>query len=782
METAFPKFREDLIVSRQEFEKTTFYVIKDPITRKFFRIKEFEYFITSKLDGKTSPEQVVQSFQDRFQIQLPLETLDKFIRQMDSLGFLESEASERELARLQYQKQTLWSKLLFIKLKGFDPDRFLNRTIKPLRFVFTPLFLVLSTLSILWALVITYTNWGDLGYSFGGIFKIATILKVWAAIFIVVVLHEFAHALTCKHFGGEVHEMGFLLLYFQPCFYCNVSDAYLFKEKSQKLLVTFAGAYGQIFIWAIATILWRITALDTGFNSFIFVIMITSGVTVLFNFNPLIKLDGYYLLTDYLEIPNLRQKAFGYLSSLMKSKLFGQEYSNQQDSIRAKRIFIWYGLFSLIYSVLLLSVVFIQTERFLASRLGGIGFILSLVLLFLILKQPLKVVLKGIARFFSVKKSESFHGTKERGSTGEKMTIRRKKLIVYAGIIVLILLLLFLGRWELKIGGPCEIKPLESFTLRTLSDGTVTSDLFRGGAEEKKSVNYLKLFTTDFTTLNLVTKVKEGQRVDSGQVVAELTSPSYYSNLLQVKENIRKAVENYNLLQKGARKESIQQAKDKVAQIQSALSFKDKELKRYTELFDKKLISSHELDSVQTEHSILANALRIAQNDLKIMKNGSRPEELSMADTEIKRWQERLDFLESQVSDSQIRSLISGTVTSISYDGNILGISNIDTIRVMIQVSEKDLDVLQLEQKVKLKVQSFPFMSFWGKVTKISQMADTGGPKKIFPVTCKIENKNHLLKPGMTGYAKVFCGKRSLFTLLTRRIVRYFRVEVWSWW
>ena len=391
-------------------------------------------------------------------------------------------------------------------------------------------------------------------------------------------------------------------------------------------------------------------------------------------------------------------------------------------------------------------------------------------------------MLKGIARFFSVKKSESFHGTKERGSTGEKMTIRRKKLIVYAGIIVLILLLLFLGRWELKIGGPCEIKPLESFTLRTLSDGTVTSDLFRGGAEEKKSVNYLKLFTTDFTTLNLVTKVKEGQRVDSGQVVAELTSPSYYSNLLQVKENIRKAVENYNLLQKGARKESIQQAKDKVAQIQSALSFKDKELKRYTELFDKKLISSHELDSVQTEHSILANALRIAQNDLKIMKNGSRPEELSMADTEIKRWQERLDFLESQVSDSQIRSLISGTVTSISYDGNILGISNIDTIRVMIQVSEKDLDVLQLEQKVKLKVQSFPFMSFWGKVTKISQMADTGGPKKIFPVTCKIENKNHLLKPGMTGYAKVFCGKRSLFTLLTRRIVRYFRVEVWSWW
>ena len=796
MDKTYPKFRDDLIISQQEFEKITFYVIKDPITRKFFRIKEFEYFITSKLDGKTSPDLIAQSFQDRFHIQLPLEKLEEFIRRLGSLGFLEGEVTdsstlltdlkrsrrERELARLQYQKQSLWSRLLFIKLKGFDPDRLLNRMVKPFRSLFTPHFLVISGLIILWALVVTYTNWQDLGYSFSGIFKVATILKIWAAIFMVVVLHEFAHALTCKHFGGEVHEMGFLLLYFQPCFYCNVSDAYLFEKKPQKLWVTFAGAYGQMFVWAVATILWRITALDTGLNSFIFVIVITSGVTVLFNFNPLIKLDGYYLLTDYLEIPNLRQKAFGYLSSILKYKLFGQKDSNQETSVRAGRIYVWYGLFSLIYSALLLSVVYIQAERFLVSRLGGIGFILSLVLLFLILKQPLKVVLKGIARFFSGKKSESFQGNQIRESTGEKMTTRRRKLIIYSGIIALILLLLFLVKWELKIGGPCEIKALESFTLRSLSDGTVTSELFRGGAEEKKSLNYLKLFTTDFTTLNLVTKVKEGQRVDSGQTVAELTSPSYYSNLLQVKENIRKAVENYNLLQKGARKESIQQAQDKVAQIQSELSFKDKELKRYSELFDKKLISNQEWENVQTEHNILANQLRISQNDLKIMKSGSRPEELSMADTEIKRWQERLDFLESQVSDSQIRSLISGTVTSISYDNNLLSISNIDTIRVMIQVSEKDLDVLALGQRVKLKVQSFPFLSFWGKVTKISQMADTGGPKKIFPVTCKIENKNHLLKPGMTGYAKVFCGKRSLFTLLTRRIVRYFRVEVWSWW
>jgi HlyD family secretion protein len=345
---------------------------------------------------------------------------------------------------------------------------------------------------------------------------------------------------------------------------------------------------------------------------------------------------------------------------------------------------------------------------------------------------------------------------------------------------------------ELKIGSACEIEPLEYFSLRNTQEGTVTSELFRGGTEEKKSVNLLKLYTTDFTTLNLVTTVKEGQKIEVGETVAELTSLSYLSNLAQVRENLKRAEENYALLQKGARKEAIQQAKDKVSQIQSELKFKETELSRLSDLHQKNLISNQELEKVQTEVSILSNQLKIAQNELKIMKNGARPEELSMRETEIKMWEARLEFLEGQVSDSQIRSPINGVVTSISHDANLLTIANLDTMRVLIKVSEKDLDVLKEGLPVKLKVRSYPFLSFWGKVAKISQIADAGGSKKIFPVTCKIENsvkdistsegKDYLLKPGMSGYAKVYCGKMRLASLLTRRIIRYLRVEVWSWW
>ena len=102
--------------------------------------------------------------------------------------------------------------------------------------------------------------------------------------------------------------MGFLLLYLQPAFYCDVTAAWAFPERSKRLWVTFAGAYCELVIWALATVAWYLTQADTAIHLVALLVMVASGLKSLFNFNPLIKLDGYYLLSDYLEIPNLRAK------------------------------------------------------------------------------------------------------------------------------------------------------------------------------------------------------------------------------------------------------------------------------------------------------------------------------------------------------------------------------------------------------------------------------------------------------------------------------------------
>ena len=99
-----------------------------------------------------------------------------------------------------------------------------------------------------------------------------------------------------------------MLIYFSPALYVNVSDAWLFPEKSKRLWVGFAGPYFELFLWALATWVWRLTNTDTAINFVAFIVMLTSGVKTLFNLNPLIKLDGYYLFSDWLEIPNLKGK------------------------------------------------------------------------------------------------------------------------------------------------------------------------------------------------------------------------------------------------------------------------------------------------------------------------------------------------------------------------------------------------------------------------------------------------------------------------------------------
>jgi multidrug resistance efflux pump len=481
----------------------------------------------------------------------------------------------------------------------------------------------------------------------------------------------------------------------------------------------------------------------------------------------LIKLDGYYLLTDYLEIPNLRKKAFQYISASFKRRLLGLTDLRIEASPRAKKIYIRYGILSLLYSAFLLSFILIKVERFFVSQMGGFGFILFLVLIFLIFKRPARVFLAGTFQLLFMKR---------------KGLMRPRRIIIYSTIIVVLVLILSLVKMELKIGSPCDINALEYFALKNSADGTVTKELFLGGSGEKKSVDLLRLSANEYASLTLVTKVKEGQQVEAQQTVAELSSPSYLSELTQTKEALTKEEEYYALLQKGARKEAIQQAKDRLTQIQSELELKEKELSRISDLHQKNLTSNQELERVQTEYSVLSNQQKIAQNELKIMENGARPEELSMAQAEIRKLKAKAEFQESQITASQIKSPIRGVVTSLSSGDDLLSIANLDTMRIIIRVSEKDFDVLREGLPVKLKVRSYPSQTFWAKVTKISQKADLEGSKKIFPVTCKIENKDYLLKPGMTGYAKVYCGQRRLLSLLTRRIVRYLRVEVWSWW
>jgi len=187
----------------------------------------------------------------------------------------------------------------------------------------------------------------------------STLVDLYILSFLVITIHEFAHALACRHFGGKVQDMGFILIFFLPGLYTNVSDSYLFERKRDRMIVMLVGMYSGILIGATAAIIWRITDQTAWIHQVSLMLMMASLWGLLFNLNPLIKLDGYYMLNDWFDMPNLRRKAITYVKRLVRSIAGYPVESIRSLTRRQRRIYAGYGVMASIYSLGLIGVIMV---------------------------------------------------------------------------------------------------------------------------------------------------------------------------------------------------------------------------------------------------------------------------------------------------------------------------------------------------------------------------------------------------------------------------------------
>jgi len=215
-------------MSRLETADGGFLIVKHPVSGRFYRFREAERFIAEQLDGETPLDVIRERTAEKFGASLGADTLKAFVQNLDKIGLLETgkPAAKREPGR----GTRIRGNLLYLRLALLDPDRLLARLVPRLRFFFTRRFMVLSALPILLGLAITVANAREIADDLPRLYQASAILPFLGLILVVASIHEFAHGLACKHFGGEVHELGFMVMYFQPAFYCNVSDAWLFPR------------------------------------------------------------------------------------------------------------------------------------------------------------------------------------------------------------------------------------------------------------------------------------------------------------------------------------------------------------------------------------------------------------------------------------------------------------------------------------------------------------------------------------------------------------------------
>jgi len=683
--------------------------------------------------------------------------------------------------------------------------------ISKFRFFFTPGFLVASGAIILFAIGNTITNWEDIQRDLHRLYGWQALFLAWLTVLVVTAIHEFAHGLTCKHFGRSVREVGFLLIYFQPAFYCNVSDAWLLPEKSKRLWVSFAGAYFELFLWAVATLTWRVTDRNTVLNYVALVVMATSALKSLFNLNPLIKLDGYYLLSDYLEIPNLRQRAFRYVRGLIEGWRRPVE-ATREIPVRERRIYLTYGLLAGGFSLALLSFVVLRVAGFLTRRYQAWGFVLFTGLLLFALRNPIK-------RMFAKLPSSLHRAQQVYGSVD-----RPKRILAVLAVLAVIL---FLGRMELKVSGEFKILPAYNADIRAEVDGVIEEVYVDEGDVINKAAPIARLSQRDLAAelQQVDAEVKEKhaklkmlqvgprreeidlvkKQLETAQTAQEHALKRYNEakrmhteRLSGAKSSVEKAEERFKYAKASwERTKSLLQegltSKKESEGTEEQLAIREKEFEEARA--EQEMIGGEELAQFRGSLAVAEKQLEEATSKLRMLLAGSRPEEIESTEAEIARLEAQRDYLQEQVRRTRIVSPIAGVIITrklkekggqyVRKGDLIAQVDELRTVTAETAIPEKEIADVVAGQRVVVKARAYPERTFYGTVATIAPTVNDKDPMKgeqTILVTTVLQNESHLLKPEMTGTAKMYCGRRSIFHLLTRRLARYLRVEFWSWW
>ena len=396
------------------------YVVNSPLKRKYLRLDEEERFLLEKLDGTTTYNLIIDSFEEKFGEPLSGKDLDKFVSMAQRRGLVEPNVQPSKNGsqtkandgrwRLGRFIVRMWKLIrkqnpLFFRIKLINPDRVLNWLEPKTRWLFTKTMAILAALGTIIATIIIWANSDALITLYTTQFGWQMVTITWITILGVTVFHEFGHGLACKRYGGEVREMGVLLLFFMPCLYCNVSDAWLVPNKWRRILISMAGTYVDLLIWIVAVIAWLLTDLSTTVNYMAWIVITTCGLRVIFNLNPLMKMDGYYTLSDLLGIHNLRKRSRKRLMKYLRWLLWGAKYPT---AVPDGKVLLLYGGMQWLFKVVFIGFIFFKLIDMFQPYLGTAGLVMAAVLFVGYAKKYFKGSLgKDFRKMFRTKKKRA---------------------------------------------------------------------------------------------------------------------------------------------------------------------------------------------------------------------------------------------------------------------------------------------------------------------------------------------------------------------------------------
>jgi putative peptide zinc metalloprotease protein len=333
--------RPDLGCNRVTYQGVEYWVVKDPLAQKFFQFPPHVYFLLCQLDGNTSMDAIQESYHKKYAPKrITRADLQQLLTRFHKDGLVKSDMPGQGLELLNRGRKSkrleMFQKLsnvLAIRYRGFDPEGILNFLIRYTWWLFTPTAVVTVLIFAFVALMSVLVNWTAFQSKLPGFDQFFDVRQWYlfvAVLAVTKIFHEFGHGLSCKRMGGECHEIGVMLLVLTPCLYCNVTDSWRLPNKWHRAAIGAAGMYMELILATIATFVWWFVQPGMVQDICLRVMLVCSISTILFNGNPLLRFDGYYILSDILEIPNLHQKSSRALNTLLGRHWLGLEIPDDQ--------------------------------------------------------------------------------------------------------------------------------------------------------------------------------------------------------------------------------------------------------------------------------------------------------------------------------------------------------------------------------------------------------------------------------------------------------------------
>ncbi|CAA6808894.1 MAG: Peptidase, M50 family [uncultured Sulfurovum sp.] len=526
-------------VQKQNYRGKEWYVLKDSFNNKFFRIKPEAYQFIMRLNINATVEETWEKYLASFPDITPTQDeLVKLLSQLhlNNLLFFKNRAQsldvfERHNEQKNKMLKSKFLSFLFIKVPIFNPEKLLNFLQPFANWLFSRFGFVIWLAVVGYGIKVVIDNSTLVSSQAEGILAPSNLMYLFIVLFILKVLHEFGHALICKKFGGPVYTIGIMFLVFTPLPYMDASSSWSFRNKWHRALVGSAGMLVELFLAAIAAVVWMNTG--EGFiHSLSFNVMIIGSISSLvFNANPLLKLDAYYILSDVLEIPNLSKRSNEYFLYLLKKYLFGVEhligfnYTFQESSW-----LVIYAILSYLYRLLVsLTIMFFVADQFFL-----LGVLVAVMSLFIWVLKPLYSLFLYLS------------------SSPELNKNRVKATLMTMGFVSMVVFILSMLPMSNSIRASGVLYATEFKSLYSVNEGFLKEVYIENGEEVKKG-DLIAVMVNEELILDIaVTKAKLEQTHS-----LELQAQRDIADLKPLKERILLLKEQLQTLEEKEKKLSI---------------------------------------------------------------------------------------------------------------------------------------------------------------------------------------------------------------------------------